>query len=799
MAKKSQTAGEKKSRSLGYQQSYFQNRNDMLQSALDAVFKREDLKAEEYAAKVESLKDVLKGYDRELARLRKLSDDLKVKQLDKNAAAQQWTAGQRNAALRLEYGVLASNNRFLANLRTYGPSAGAKSPSIPGLEDVDVNEAKRTYTSFPTDVNAGLRAFRNKQESTGELAKNPQQVDISMAVMADTYVVERLAELDRGEGDPGDVALYNDIAKKTASGRITGDVAALRSIAADMVLEQITDPVLQGQVARGIKTLEGLSIQKGKGLSDDELSAMVKMGKVPVNVSMPPDYSSLLKDVNKRILELEKGKAATTPEAPKPMTESDLIEAQRDQYFKSFYPGATPDYQVNRMLSNILSGEIDPAIMAMIGDIASAEAKAGRMPAETSFQPLGGEVENVRSLSGIRNFSGKQGPRQPGDILDVDVSVPYSDKARSILSNQGLNQFYGTGMTDAEIQRRADDLFKLGLGLTKVQKDGGEILYTVVPSASLAAFPDSEIVMPTRPQMPPVDLNKLELENVSDELNLINDQVDAAIEELNVTKNKEELEPKIKTFSDLVQRRSDLIQQKAYLIEVRADTLAKKPEKFLYQAAQDLRRAKRNINIEAPKGTPFPERLENQRKLVDTDLRTILTIQEAIDELGDPDGKLNEALEAAQKKLEKDIGAQGYGEGIIQELESSEDIPFTYPLEKRGGEMVPFYRKPGGAADRIEVRKLPQTPEDKDISFKVKAGEEAGRLVDAGQLDTYLQKPVGQSVEQLYKANKAKGNQTDKELLSYIAKEFPRIEDQEIAATTLMGLSYRDAIAGKLG
>ena len=52
MAKKSQTAGEKKSRSLGYQQSYFQNRNDMLQSALEAVFKREDLKAEEYAAKV---------------------------------------------------------------------------------------------------------------------------------------------------------------------------------------------------------------------------------------------------------------------------------------------------------------------------------------------------------------------------------------------------------------------------------------------------------------------------------------------------------------------------------------------------------------------------------------------------------------------------------------------------------------------------------------------------------------------------------------------------------------------------
>jgi hypothetical protein len=414
------------------------------------------------------------------------------------------------------------------------------------------------------------------------------------------------------------------------------------------------------------------------------------------------------------------------------------------------------------------------------------------MPAETSFQPLGGEVENVRSLSGIRNFSGKQGPRQPGDILDVDVSVPYSDKARSILSNEGLNQFYGTGISDAEIQDRANRLFELGLGLTKVQKDGGEILYTVVPSASLAAFPDSEIVKPIRPGPLPVP-------DYVTEIDYLNKQIENAMTGLkkkDLDKNRQELKSKIISILDLFERRNDLLDKQS-------------ADKLLALPAEDLRLAQKNINIEAPEGTPFLKRLENQRKLVDTDLRTILKIQEAIDELGDPDGKLNEALEAAQKKLEKDIGAQGYGEGIIKELESSEgipvedvpfeDIPFTYPLEKRGGEMVPFYRKPGGAADRIEVRKLPETPERRDISFKVKAGEEAGRLVDAGELDTYLQKPVGQSVEQLYKANKAKGNQTDKELLSYIAKEFPRIEDQEIAATTLMGLSYRDAIAGKLG
>jgi hypothetical protein len=62
-----------------------------------------------------------------------------------------------------------------------------------------------------------------------------------------------------------------------------------------------------------------------------------------------------------------------------------------------------------------------------------------------------------------------------------------------------------------------------------------------------------------------------------------------------------------------------------------------------------------------------------------------------------------------------------------------------------------------------------------------------------------LKTPVGSAVEQLYKANKAKGNQTNKELLSYIAKEFPRVEDQQTATTALFGLSYKDELSGKLG
>jgi hypothetical protein len=62
-----------------------------------------------------------------------------------------------------------------------------------------------------------------------------------------------------------------------------------------------------------------------------------------------------------------------------------------------------------------------------------------------------------------------------------------------------------------------------------------------------------------------------------------------------------------------------------------------------------------------------------------------------------------------------------------------------------------------------------------------------------------LKTPVGSAIEQLYKANKAKGNQTDKELLGYIAKEFPKVDDQKTAATALFGLSYQDQLSGKLG
>jgi hypothetical protein len=92
-----------------------------------------------------------------------------------------------------------------------------------------------------------------------------------------------------------------------------------------------------------------------------------------------------------------------------------------------------------------------------------------------------------------------------------------------------------------------------------------------------------------------------------------------------------------------------------------------------------------------------------------------------------------------------------------------------------------------------------QQQKARDASFKINALESASKLVDNDELGRTLRTPVGSAVEQLYKANKSKGNQTNKELLGYIAKEFPKVEDQKTAATALFGLSYKDELSGKLG
>ena len=93
--------------------------------------------------------------------------------------------------------------------------------------------------------------------------------------------------------------------------------------------------------------------------------------------------------------------------------------------------------------------------------------------------------------------------------------------------------------------------------------------------------------------------------------------------------------------------------------------------------------------------------------------------------------------------------------------------------------------------DRRAVQRTPQSLQQKDTEVKGQAYIEALRLVkeDNGRAFTaLLGTPIGIEVADLYKANEAKGDQNNEELLSYLAKEFPSSADQKKAAQVIFGL-----------
>ena len=59
--------------------------------------------------------------------------------------------------------------------------------------------------------------------------------------------------------------------------------------------------------------------------------------------------------------------------------------------------------------------------------------------------------------------------------------------------------------------------------------------------------------------------------------------------------------------------------------------------------------------------------------------------------------------------------------------------------------------------------------------------------------------PIGIEVADLYKANKAKGDQSNEQLLSYLAKEFPASADQKKAAQVIFGLDISDIESEYMG
>ena len=94
---------------------------------------------------------------------------------------------------------------------------------------------------------------------------------------------------------------------------------------------------------------------------------------------------------------------------------------------------------------------------------------------------------------------------------------------------------------------------------------------------------------------------------------------------------------------------------------------------------------------------------------------------------------------------------------------------------------------------------LKPTAEQTDAKIKLEAADKATSIYGTPEFNKLLNTDLGKAVSDLYAVNAAKGDESGKEVLSYIATEFPRLEDQSKAAQIVMGLSYRDKTKGLLG
>ena len=133
-------------------------------------------------------------------------------------------------------------------------------------------------------------------------------------------------------------------------------------------------------------------------------------------------------------------------------------------------------------------------------------------------------------------------------------------------------------------------------------------------------------------------------------------------------------------------------------------------------------------------------------------------------------------------KAYSDIFATGQ-EPALNEAIAKGPRDYPFPTPKR--------------ADRKEVKRL--LPDQADLQAKLEAAKEVEKIVDTPEFDKLLVTDVGKATKDIYEANKAKGDESGKEIMKYVAREFPRGKDQKIAAQVVMGLSYKDSNAGKMG
>ena len=777
------------SKALGYQESFFANRNDMLQSALDAVLLKIDNEQARYQAEVELYKEASKLVTRERERLQKTVDSLKKAQIDKDLAVAQFNAGQKNSTARTSASIEAANARFNAKqaaLAAYYGSRGFSAGRDPS-DQVTVDQARQAFTANPNDINAGFRAYLVQARGTSGVPKTDSDIQKGLAIQFTEHV-------DKEFGDPK----YN----------IFDDPKDRLNAAKDTVLERIADPADRARVELGLVKLNPQGAA-GAGLVIDS-TGNVSVGGIDVQTIGQVDYSGLIADTEARLGRIKEAEAKA-PVAPK---EPDLIDLQRREYFDKFYSGYVPRYEMNEIMQKLI-------------DLPDADAQAFKDLYQSRYSPVAG-METPTGARRVRDL-----PTTPGGVIGgegspfVPEESPLSDKALRILSNKGANQFFGEGLSDAQIQSRAQDLFTLGLGLTKVTKEDGKVLYTVVPFDRLGTFKPEDVVMPIR--------SGPDMLTGAEQALLSAPEKDMRLAQQNVRMGEGEPFNPAKYDAEIVALTGDLDRIATNLGFLKETAVSGTPEYDESRRLEseyavkdnrlnDLLMRRGNMQAKVDAAGIEPRRLQpvtgDQAEVRRIQPTTALQARRRAP-MDYDQSELAPAPAPAPPRKKIDLGEQeqvsDFEISKTQFVEDPTNADYRYRQNEAGGFDVEFKGQPAkpaekgsGAAKAIESVLTPRkvieeikieskpTPQQTDAKVKFDAAEKAQSIYGTPEFNKLLNTELGRAVSDLYSVNKAKGDETGGEVLSYIATEFPRAEDQSKAAQILMGLSYADKTKGLL-
>ena len=738
-------------------------------------------------------KELIDDVSRDISAIERQIRENREEQIDFTTRRQEKNAGYINSAARLAYTADRADARTeftqeqaAARARQYNARklSSSRAESRLSPDDNLKRAGQDAYTASGGNVVAGFEQLDGTIQGSRELAKDELSVDGSNYTLFSSYVSAKKQEL---AADADFAGLTQPELDAMARDAVLAAVPAQYQQSVSRHQQKIDD-----QTAVGLPDAEA----EVGDLSEGQIAEIGGMSSSLLGTQPPASMTQELGRLEAE-RDAKKGElAGFRSEYQKAITarSQDPVGQARKAFMDAYFPGTRPAFEQNRLLelASLQTPEDRDALLAGFREFQQtqptrrpglleradlfyrtpgglldrlmpgmdADPRAGRMPAET---PLGGEVTDERP----RLFSGKEGPRQAGDVIG-GVGSPFGGGPTTLLDRrdyfEGVSErarpFIGTTISPENLDR--------------IKTEPGIIEQLQAQGLTV------DLSDPNNPRY--IQLRRVDAIMDGEEAQIPVPEADLA-EPMSPSERVEDarIEAGVRKFQELKRRRALLETAKEKAAGEQIAIIAE-GEKLLDQAIDAQVDSLNNLERARAKNLDS-ETLAVFERAAD---EAASTADEVLQITSDANLNLDQALGA---ELDEDVAARQERQDIeAVEAGAREDEYGDLPLDK--------------PLDRRAVQRTPQSLQQKDTEVKGQAYIEALRLVkeDNGKaFSALLGTPIGIEVADLYKANKAKGDQSNEQLLSYLAKEFPASADQKKAAQVIFGLDITDIESQYMG